>query len=126
MKDLTTGLLLLATLLLSACDEPATVTPEIERPVLQRELAMVSRDGDGVLLIPAGTHTELAGTPGVFVLSDDGLARFRMVKAGKRRKQQLEIISGLDGDETLVKGPYTDMLDGSPIRPSAKQTDEAK
>lgn len=119
MKALKMILPVLATfaLLLTGCEEHAsTPTPAVERPLLERGVTHVQHGRDGVLLIPADAYSELAGTPGVFILSQNKLARFRMVKAGKRHGDQLEIISGLSGDETLVLGPYTNMLDGSPIR----------
>lgn len=121
MKRIATLLLIPGiAVLLNACAEPAPVTPEVTRPGLTRELVSVTTTTDGNMLIPVDTYTELAGTPGVFVLSPRKQARFRMVKVGKRRKDELEVISGLVGNETLIRGPYEDMLDGSPIATSSQ------
>ncbi len=56
------------------------------------------------------------GTPGVFILSADNRARFRMVKTGKTAGQSIEISSGLSGKEKIITGPFETVFDGSPIR----------
>lgn len=65
--------------------------------------------------IPRQALVERGGIPGVFVLSKEAQARFRMVRAGRTFDAQVEILSGLHGDETLVLGDLAAVHDGSPI-----------
>ena len=105
-----------ASLLLTGCREQAP-TPPLELPSLQRPVVTLKaapRAPAQRLLIPAGAYVERGGLPGVFVLSQ-GQARFRMVRIGKRNAGQLEVLSGLSGDETLVLGGFAEIHDGSPI-----------
>jgi hypothetical protein len=108
--------LALAGLSLAGCGDQAA-TPPLELPSLQRPvitLQAAPRAQAPRLFIPAGAYVERSGLPGVFVLSE-GQARFRMVRIGKRGAGQLEVLSGLRGDETLVLGDLAQMHDGSPI-----------
>ncbi len=84
--------------------------PALERPVLVLAIA-------GPVRIPRAALIERAGVPGVFVLAG-GEARFRMVRPGKARGAEIEILAGLHGNETLVLGDLTPVRDGSPIRPN--------
>jgi len=66
--------------------------------------------------IPAAAITDLGGIPGVFVLTDEHVARFRMIRAGKDAGGRVEVLSGLTGGEMLVGGDLRDVHDGSPIQ----------
>ena len=59
---------------------------------------------------------EHIGTPGVFVLSDEHTARFRMARTGAGKDKLIEITSGLKGNEKLLSGPFESIVDGSPVR----------
>ncbi len=103
-------------LFLSGCREPAP-TPPLALPSLQRPvvtLKVAPATPQQRLIIPASAYVERSGLPGVFVLSA-GQARFRMLRIGQRSAGQLEVLSGLAGDETLVLGDFADIHDGSPI-----------
>jgi HlyD family secretion protein len=54
----------------------------------------------------------------VFVL-EDGVARVRPVETGLASETEIEIVSGLSGDEKIVEGPYRvlsrELADGKPI-----------
>jgi len=104
----------LAGLLLAGCDkkaaQPAPLTA-LTRPVLTLDAQA------GRLLVPQSALVERGGVPGVFVLSEENQARFRMVRTGKNLNDRVEILSGLSGSETLVVGDLHDVQDGSPIRP---------
>jgi multidrug efflux pump subunit AcrA (membrane-fusion protein) len=109
--------LVLTGLVLCGCREqaattPAVVLPGLQRPVITLKAAQTARSQR--VLIPAGAYIERSGLPGVFVLSE-GQARFRMVRIGKQYAGQLEVLSGLSGNETLVLGNLADIHDGSPI-----------
>ena len=56
---------------------------------------------------------------GVFVVRD-GIAHFVPVRVGITGEQYFEVLSGLQGDETIVSGSYQtirDLEDSDPVRP---------
>jgi hypothetical protein len=103
-------------LALSGCErrEPSPA-PEaaIERPTLALPGTLGEHEK---ILIPTSAFATRGGIPGVFILSDAGEARFIMVKAGRTRGAEIEILSGLGGGETLVLGDLASVHDGTPIR----------
>jgi len=100
-------------LLLAACGkkaaEPAP-SAALTRPVLILDAST------GRVLVPQSVLVEHGGIPGVFVLSEERQARFRMVRTGKNVDGRVEILSGLRGSETLVAGDLRDLHDGSPVK----------
>jgi hypothetical protein len=110
------AVILLAALPLTGCDKKPPEAPpslqRLERPVL----ALNSKPGDLLKLkIPRAALVERGGIPGVFVLSEAGEARFRLVRTGRTTGAQTEILSGLHGNETLVLGDLSAVHDGTPI-----------
>lgn len=103
--------------LLGGCEAPPPPSAPLKLSELVRPVHTLRPVGERTsgIWIPRAALVERAGIPGVFVLQD-GRARFRMVKVGKHRATQLEVLSGLHGTETLVLGPFEAMHDGSPIR----------
>ena len=105
--------LLLAGLLLAGCEkkaaQPAPVAA-LARPVLTLDATA------GRVLVPQSLLVERGGVPGVFVLSEENQARFRMVRAGKSINNQVEVLSGLSGRESLVAGDLRDVRDGSLVK----------
>ena len=110
-------LALVALLSVSGCRNEAT-SPAIAPATLERPVIVLPAASDTQrkprLLMPRAALVERGGLPGVFVLQD-GQARFRMVRIGKRADNQLEVLSGLAGGETLVLGNLADVHDGSPV-----------
>ena len=107
------SVLAVVALLLAGCGKKAEETSApaaLLRPVLSLEVKT------GRVLVPYAALVERSGVPGVFVLSGESQARFRMVRTGKRMNGQVEILSGLRGDETLVTGELSDVHDGSSIK----------
>jgi hypothetical protein len=106
----------IAMLTLAGCHgKPGTAPvslPRLERPVLTLH---GKPDEQPKIRIPRPALVERGGIPGVFVLSEAGEARFRMVRAGDVKGKQAEILSGLHGDEMLVLGDLSAVHDGSPI-----------
>jgi hypothetical protein len=104
-------------LALAGCDkkppEAPPPQPRVDRPVL----ALNQKPGDALKMkIPHAALVERGGIPGVFVLSEAGEARFRLVRTGRTTGAQTEILSGLHGNETLVLGDLGDVHDGTPIK----------
>jgi hypothetical protein len=100
-------------LLLAACDKKtAEPTPlvALTRPSLTIDVKA------GRVLVPQAALVERGGIPGVFVLTEQNQARFRMVRTGKSVNGRVEILSGLRGSETLVAGDLRDVHDGSAIQ----------
>jgi RND family efflux transporter MFP subunit len=61
--------------------------------------AVGSRQG---IRVPATALTERAGITGVFVVDTQGLARYRMVRAGTAEQESVEILSGLNADDKVI------------------------
>ncbi len=107
---------MLSVLALANCQKkppsPPPSLPQVDRPVfpLQGKPAELLR-----IRIPHQALVERGGIPGVFVLNPAGEARFRMVRPGGTLGAQVEILSGLHGDEALVLGDLAEVHDGSPI-----------
>ena len=89
---------------------PPAASAALSRPVLNVETR------SGRLLVPTSAMIERGGVPGVFVLTPQGQARFRMIRSGKIVNGRVEILSGLDGNEILVGGELRDVHDGSMIK----------
>ncbi len=109
---------LAALILLGACSKEAPPPAPVALP---RPVHAVQPD-KGRISVPRKLVVERHGVPGVFVLQDGKLARFRMVSTGKIRNDQVEVLSGLRGNESLVAGDLTFVMDGSPIEPLAGDT----
>lgn len=108
--------LALGALLVAGCRQEPT-PPPVAAPALTRPVVRVTAaDPGGRIVIPQAAVTERGGVPGVFVLSESGQARFRMVRPGRSAIVGVEILSGLAGGETLVLGDLTPVRDGSPIQ----------
>src|SRR4030066_228849 len=100
-----------AALRLAGCGEKAALpvpVAALERPVLTLDAQA------GRVLVPQALLIERGGVPGVFVLSAENQARFRMVRTGKTVNNRVEVLSGLRGGETLVTGDLRDVHDGRP------------
>ena len=110
------ALAILLGLVLAGCEkkppEPPPSLPRVERPVQALNL----KPGATLRInIPRAALVERGGIPGVFVLSETGEARFRLVRPGRTGGTQVEILSGLHGNETLVLGDLAAVHDGTPI-----------
>ncbi|MDH5632464.1 MAG: hypothetical protein OEZ10_05650 [Gammaproteobacteria bacterium] len=102
------------TLFVSGCGHDTRVTSSTPLPTLERSTTVLSDNGNGTLTVPRSGIVSRNGTPGVFVF-DNGQARFRMIRPGKVHGDQQQVLSGLNGSETLVTGSLNEVRDGSPI-----------
>jgi hypothetical protein len=58
-----------------------------------------------VIQAPAAALVERGQLEGVYVVGDDGIARFRLVRTGAARAGRVEIVSGLTaGEQVIVEG----------------------
>jgi RND family efflux transporter MFP subunit len=69
-----------------------------------------------MLPVPAAALVNRAGISGVFVVAQDGIAQFRMVRAGEPRAGQVEILSGLTAGERVVTGGAEKLQSGDRIQ----------
>lgn len=67
------------------------------------------------LTVPTGALVSRAGITGVFVVGQDGIAQFRMVRAGESRDGRLEILSGLTDGERVVSGGAEKLESGDKV-----------
>jgi len=103
---------LLANAVLGACSDPIPRSPQ-EPPSVERPLLTLTRTQP--VRVPQAALIERAGITGVYV-RHGGRARFRMVKTGAvLGASQIEILSGLTGDEVVVLGNLTNLYDGQPV-----------
>lgn len=110
-------LVLGASTALTACGPATPPSPPLTLPALERAVVRVAAPATGNANpeIPRAAFVERGGLPGVFVLDGNGQARFRLVRVGKTTGDRLEVISGLQPGEMLVRGDLTEVRDGSPI-----------
>lgn len=106
---------LLASAALMGCDNAPPATPVVSPPNLTRPTAPVAF-ADGDILVPPGAVVTRGGVPGVFVV-EQGLARFRMVRAVPMTGGRQRVLSGLRAGEVLVLGDLREVRDGSPLAP---------
>ncbi|WP_310600398.1 efflux RND transporter periplasmic adaptor subunit [Desulfobulbus sp.] len=67
------------------------------------------------LLVPESAVVPSGQLDRVFAVAD-GRASLRLVRTGMRRDGMVEILSGLDGDETVATGNNRLLMDGQPLR----------
>lgn len=103
-------------LVVLGCSEKNIHNLKTDKAMLERPLLHLDVHKAAQLMIPDKALVYRGGTPGVFVLQNNE-ARFRMVRPAKQQGQQRLILSGLDGNETLVLGSLAEVRDGSPIKP---------
>lgn len=114
---LPSALLAGSVLIISGCHNSGpAASPELALPVTEQSAITTEILADGSILVPRKTIVDHIGTKGVFILSADNQARFRMVKAGKQIGDSVSISSGLKGNEQILTGPFESVYDGSPVR----------
>lgn len=67
------------------------------------------------LLVPPRALVERGQLQGVWVVGPEGMARFRLVRAGAAHAEGLEILSGLDPGERVVVGGAERLSEGSRV-----------
>lgn len=77
--------------------------------------AYLPRGERSAIFVPATAVLARGQMDYVFVVVE-GIARLRIVRAGTRDNGKTEILSGLDGGESVVVTPPADLRDGQPIQ----------
>ncbi len=67
------------------------------------------------LIVPANTVDIRREGPRVAVIDDEKKLNYRDVKLGRDFGKTIEIVSGLQGNETLVINPTTDLIEGAKV-----------
>ncbi|HTU01700.1 MAG TPA: efflux RND transporter periplasmic adaptor subunit [Candidatus Sulfotelmatobacter sp.] len=77
----------------------------------------VPTGGRQALLVPQPALVTRGQLEGVYVIGQDSLAHFRLVRTGASREQQIEILAGLaDGEQIVVTGAER-VTDGAKVEP---------
>ncbi len=76
--------------------------------------AYLPRGERTALMVPGSALISRGQMDYVFV-AEDGLARLRIVRTGEVVDGSVEILAGLDGGETIVLDPPTELEDGQPL-----------
>lgn len=104
-----------ALLLSVASYSAAEITPLDQGPILERTVFnLAARSSNRSISIPRTALTSRNAIPGVFVV-EKGEARFRMVRPGAYGARQVEILSGLFGNEVMLNDHLDTVHDGSRI-----------
>lgn len=71
---------------------------------------------ESVLRVPAEAVLNRAGIEGVFVVDDQGIAHYRMVRTGRAEQGQVVILSGLAAGDKVVTGNAQAVNNGNKIQ----------
>lgn len=87
------------------------------RPGLYAYATVIAEDHPDALTLPA-TAVVRDGEQAVVVVVAGGRAARRAVELGLNDGTNVEVISGLDGDESVVKANAASLTDGQPVEPT--------
>ncbi|MEH6634546.1 MAG: efflux RND transporter periplasmic adaptor subunit [Halioglobus sp.] len=96
--------------------------PDLRRgETIQSKLTL--GDANEALLIPNGSFFQDTGGQWIFVVSPDGnVAVRRTVKLGRRNKDFIEVLDGLEAGETVITSPYSGFRDMDQLVLNKKNT----
>ena len=69
-----------------------------------------------VLLVPKGAVVEKGELTGVYVVDDQGVMTYRIIKTGQPYGDEVEVVSGLTAGERIVVGGLEHAVDGGLVR----------
>jgi RND family efflux transporter MFP subunit len=69
-----------------------------------------------VTVLPNAAVVERAGIEGVFVVMEDGTARFRSIRTGERWQEYSEVLAGADAGLSVILNPPRQLKDGDRIK----------
>jgi len=77
---------------------------------------VVIRTGEErIMLIPASAVVPQGQLTGIFIVDDNQIARFRLIRAGRRFEDAVEIITGLNEGQRFVLSPPPALVDGAHV-----------
>lgn len=77
---------------------------------------VVIRTGEErIMLIPASAVVPQGQLTGIFIVDDHQIARFRLIRAGRRFDDAVEIVTGLDEGQRFVRTPPPTLVDGARV-----------
>jgi RND family efflux transporter MFP subunit len=77
---------------------------------------VVIRTGEErIMLIPASAVVPQGQLTGIFIVDDNQIARFRLIRAGRRFDDAVEIITGLNEGQRFVLSPPPALVDGAHV-----------
>lgn len=68
------------------------------------------------ILVPQKAIVEKGQLVGVYVVDDKGVITYRLIKAGKKYGEQIEVLSGLSGGEKIIVDGVEKAVDGGIIK----------
>jgi RND family efflux transporter MFP subunit len=68
-----------------------------------------------VILIPPAAVLYQGHLTGIFLLDDENIARFRLIRTGRKLDEGVEILSGLTTGMRFVSDPPPTLVDGTPV-----------
>jgi len=66
--------------------------------------------------VPVSAIVERAGIEGVFVVKEEGTARFRSIRTGKHWQDYREVLAGVEAGLSVVLNPPLRFRDGDQIK----------
>ncbi|QNL51482.1 efflux RND transporter periplasmic adaptor subunit [Olivibacter sp. SDN3] len=73
------------------------------------------------VVIPRTAFVGSVSTNEVYVLENDSIARIRKVTAGRILGERVEILDGLQEDETVIISGQINLVDGTEVKPQAEE-----
>jgi RND family efflux transporter MFP subunit len=74
---------------------------------------------ESMLMIPATAVVNQGQLTGVFIIEDKGMARFRLVRTGRRTDGSVEVLSGLKDGTQYIVSPPPGLKDGMVVEASS-------
>ena len=68
-----------------------------------------------MMLIPVSALVPQGQLTGIFIVDDNQIARFRLIRTGRRFDDTVEIITGLDDGQRFVVKPPPTLVDGARV-----------
>jgi RND family efflux transporter MFP subunit len=91
------------------------------RPGMHLQVKFVFRNEQRAVLIPSAAVVRRAGAPRVAVLNRQNRVQYRTVQVGRDHGQEVEVLAGLTGGETVVVHPGDDLPEGAVVDPVRQQ-----
>lgn len=83
--------------------------------------AFLPRAGREAIDVPASAVVSRGQMDYVFVVNEENVARLRIVRVAGHGGEQIEVLAGLDGGETIVLSPPAELRDGQPVTTATQQ-----